>query len=276
MKRLVIIAFALLMTACIPIVLSKGYLQQSRQNVPDAVPSFIEAGRTTMADVVLALGEPDSVAMDESWLAYVSRYREGGGGAVLLVAAGYSAGAIGGVSEKMLNRRLVVRFDADGTVMAATLDTTRCSDSEVVFGTTTAPSAPCFDVESRDLVVQDLQRRLMAAGESNLVVHDRAEWLPTHERGLLAVSDRAVHFIPETVQSATRQPDVRFALTDIARAEMRQKLFRSGDAGRPQVVLLRGDEILGNFVLLADPGDDEKRTRAAAKLIDQRLAAVHR
>lgn len=276
MTRAGVVALALLMTGCIPVVMSEGYLRQSRQNVPDEVPSFIETGRTTMADVVLALGEPDTVAANESWLAYVSRYRESGGGAVLLVGAGYTGGALGGVSEQMLYRRLIVRFDTVGTVTAAELDTRRCRDSDVVFGTSAFASPPCFDVESRDLVIQDIEQCLAAAGESSLVVYDRAEWLPTHEHGLLAVSDTAVHFVPKTGKGPLEPAGVRLALADVERAEVRQKNFGFGDAVRPQVLLLRGDAALGSFVLLAHAGDDILRTRDAGKLIRQRLEAAHR
>lgn len=270
------IAAALLLCGCVPIVLSKGYLQSSRQNVPDVVPSFIEVGRTAIADVLLTLGEPDSVAADESWVAYVSRYRESGGGAVLLVGAGPTGGALGGVSEQMLYRRLVVRFDAGGTVMAATAESKRCTDSDFVLGTSVIPAAPCFDEKSRDLVVQDIERGLAAAGESGVVVYDGAEWLPTHQRGLLAVTDTAVHFIAEDGRERAHETGARFAFADLERAEVRRKFFASGDAGRPRVVLLRGGEILGSFTLLADQGDDEYRVQAAARLLAGRLEAARR
>src|SRR5512139_1835933 len=81
---------AMLLTGC-PFPTLPRY-QDSRENLAERVPEFIKAGVTTREEVFLALGEPDAVASDESWVAYGSAYNKGGIG--LLVAAGGSSGGV--------------------------------------------------------------------------------------------------------------------------------------------------------------------------------------
>lgn len=100
------------------------------------------AGQTSRADVLLAIGEPDLAADDESWMAYESIY--GKGGVVFVVAAGGGAGGIG--SEKVQHRYLVVEFNANGLVSTADFVDKSCWEGLVV-GTNTDTRATCSTLE---------------------------------------------------------------------------------------------------------------------------------
>lgn len=276
MKRLAVIALASLLGGCIPIVISKGYLGASRQNVPAEVPAFVETGRTTMADLVLAFGEPDVVAEDESWMTFASSYSEGGGGMVIVAAAGGTGGALGGTHEDILFRRLVVRLDAAGTVTSARVDGARCPHNEIIFGqsSSTSTSPSCLDVRSRDLVAADLVRRLESTGETGVVVFDGAEWVTTRQRGMLIVSDGAVTFMPFRGASTPAPGDVRLSFADLDGIKVQLPWFHGDAPGRYQAVLRRGDGGVATFILLDSSGlDDPKRTEEAARLIEKRLAS---
>jgi hypothetical protein len=276
MRILAAILLALSTSGCIPIVYTARYEEPSRQNLPDAVPAFIESGRTSMADVLLALGDPDTVAVDESWIAYVSRYREGGGGAALVLVGGGNAGLLGGALKAMLNRRLLVRFDAAGIVTSAKLDLVDCTDTEFFLGSAAGTSAPCFDVESREIAAEDLATRLRNAGETNIVVYPRAEWLPTHQKGMVAVSDTTLHFVATGLFRRPEFPDAHIALADLTAVIFAGHSFHLTEEGRQRVVLERVEEQDTAFVIQAEYADDANRTGEAAELIRQRMGAIGR
>ena len=274
MKPLVVVLLALAMTGCIPIIYPARYMKPSRQNLSEAVPAFIEAGRTTLADVVLTLGDPDTVAADESWVAYASTYREGGGGAALVLAGGGQVGLLGGASKQMLYRRLLVRFDDAGLVQEATLDVVDCTEADFFIGQSASSSPPCFDVDSRDLVALDLADRLQVQGETNVVIFSRAEWLATHEHGMVAISDTAIHFVPSVDGRWTGSPGVNVALANLTDAQPAPKVFGFFHEGRQRVILRRGAEEVAAFVVRVGDVDDAARTAEALELVQQRIAAA--
>ena len=258
MKALGVLLLALAMTGCVPIIYPARYEKPSRQNLTDTVPAFIETGRTTMADVVLALGDPDTVAADESWIAYASAYREGGGGAVLVLAGGGQVGLLGGARKQMLYRRLLVRFDAVGNVLAQDVGS--------------AP--PCFDVDSRDIAAAELTTRLLAQGETNVVVFNQAEWLATHERGMVAISDTAIHFVPAVDGRWSGSAGAKVALADLTDAQPAPKVFGLFHEGRPRVILRRGEMEVAAFVVRVADVDDAAKTAEALELVQQRIAVM--
>ena len=78
----------------------------ARRNIRGQTPGQFQPGRTTRAEVMLALGEPDAVSPDERTLAYRSEKIA----AIFLVGAGYTGG--GGSIKK--DEYLVLVFDAHG------------------------------------------------------------------------------------------------------------------------------------------------------------------
>jgi len=274
MRVIAVLLLALGLTGCVPIIYSARYEKSSRQNLSDTVPAFIETGRTTMADVVLALGDPDTVAADESWVAYASTFREGGGGAALVLAGGGQVGLLGGASKQMLYRRLLVRFDAAGVVKESRLDIVDCSEADFFVGQTSSSSPPCFDVDSLDIAAAELTTRLMAQGETNVVVINRAEWLTTHERGMVAISDSAIHFVPAVDARWSGSPGVTVSLADLTDAQPAPKVFGFFHEGRSRVILRRGEAEVAAFVVRVADVDDAAKTAEALELVQERIATA--
>jgi len=120
------------------------------QNIADAAPVAIDVGTTTREDVLMLLGEPDAVAIDESWIAYTSAYTLGG--VIILAGAGGGVGGVGG--ELMRYRRLIVEFDSQGRTTAVVFEYKRCS-AFGAFGLSNnakgIESKPCLDVRGLDI-----------------------------------------------------------------------------------------------------------------------------
>jgi len=123
--RLVLVCSAAsLLSGCLVIPMNKA-THGSRQNVSEEAVAGFQKGVTTRQDVVLALGEPDWVARDESCYGYHwSRVRW----VWLIVASnGYSGGAIGG--DVTREGHLKVTFDADDRLQGCDLTKTWGGDS---------------------------------------------------------------------------------------------------------------------------------------------------
>lgn len=153
--RLTIITLiSMILTAC-PIPIPKGDLFDSRQNLGDSVPEFIVVGKTTRAEILLALGEPDGASEHSEWFVYLRTASTGG--VAFVVAAG---GGMGGVSfEGMTARRLHIYFDTDGVVKKATHDTVACSANSILVGNaTTTPNQtdPCTRKSPGDASTQEV------------------------------------------------------------------------------------------------------------------------
>jgi hypothetical protein len=94
-----------------------------RRNVPAVIPDWLEPGRTTLAEALFRLGEPDDVAIDERTLGWVSV--DDLGGVALFYAAG--PGGAGMVVIRDRFRRLVVQFTDDGIVTNRWPQSANCS-----------------------------------------------------------------------------------------------------------------------------------------------------
>lgn len=172
----------ILMSACIPIPLVSGYDADSRQNIPARVPEFVVQGKTTRADVVLALGEPDRYADDGSWLLYGSDYSQGGLALVAVGAAPGAVGAFGIAEEKMRYRLLIFRFDAAGVVSSTALTEKYCPEWSMVAapGPDSAP-IPCFDLSGDKLAVSD-RAAIAAPGEQVIGTYPHVIWWKGREQ----------------------------------------------------------------------------------------------
>jgi hypothetical protein len=91
---------------------------QARANINRHTPKQLEPGKTTRAEVVMALGEPDAVSPDESKLAYRSEKVCG-----LWFIGGYGAAAGGPITR---DRYLVAEFDALSVLQKAERTSTWC------------------------------------------------------------------------------------------------------------------------------------------------------
>lgn len=142
---LAIVMAALLLTAC-PVPIPPHSLG-TRENVSETVPAFIREGKTTREDVFMKLGEPDGVAVDDSWVVY--GYGKAQGGVAFVVAAGSGAGGV--LVESSHFRRLIIRFDAEGVVSYATMETRTCPHYAGGANSSGGGSKPCLDIWGADI-----------------------------------------------------------------------------------------------------------------------------
>jgi hypothetical protein len=101
-----------------------GYEPQSRHNLGDAVPAFIEINRTTRAEVLLGLGEPDAQVNAETF-AYTSSSRKGGIGSLVLAIVPKGVGDVV-YTQRFEYRRLSIEFDDNGVVKGAQISLGTC------------------------------------------------------------------------------------------------------------------------------------------------------
>lgn len=83
----------------------------ARDNVDAAATARFRPGKSTRADVILALGEPDAVTANERTLAYRTEKVR-----AILVVGGYGAGAAAPISK---DEYLVFDFDGRGRLVAS-------------------------------------------------------------------------------------------------------------------------------------------------------------
>lgn len=102
----------MLLGACMPIpVLPSGDRPGSRGNLPDAVPGFVVAGRTTRAQVLLRLGEPDHRGPHDSCFVFVRESERGG---IAFIVGGPMSGHV--VGTPITFTILTLGFNEDGIV----------------------------------------------------------------------------------------------------------------------------------------------------------------
>jgi outer membrane protein assembly factor BamE (lipoprotein component of BamABCDE complex) len=123
----------------------------TRENIDDKLPAFIKEGVTTREDVFMKLGEPDTVAIDDSWILYVSG--RGRGGLGFFMAAGGAAAGV--MFEASHYRRLIIQFNAADIVVFAALETKNCPVSTAgISGSRSGHSGrsrPCLDIQGSDI-----------------------------------------------------------------------------------------------------------------------------
>jgi hypothetical protein len=100
------LAVAVCASGCVVIPTPEFNSGSARANIHKETPLQFELGKTTRADVISALGEPDAVSPDEHMLAYRSEKIRG----IWFVGSSYS-GAAGAITKDLY---LVAEFDAHG------------------------------------------------------------------------------------------------------------------------------------------------------------------
>ncbi len=130
------LAVAIALAACVvlpvPVPQAGGPTPASRSNVPQELPGSLVKGQTTRAAVIAQFGEPDGRGSDDQWFTYESQVRRGGVHWVLCVAAGGPGAGVGGcdkVGNWLVVRRMIVRFDAAGTVADVSLQSVDCASA---------------------------------------------------------------------------------------------------------------------------------------------------
>lgn len=288
------------LAGCVPIPLASGYQDASRQNVPAAAPDFIVQGTSGRADVLLALGEPDRSADDESWFLYGSIYSKGGLMLVGVIGAPYTAAFVGIGEETMRCRLLTVRFDAAGIVSGVELTQRSCQEwlggVAGSGGGSSLRSDPCMDVSGDTPVMAD-RAAGGAPGEFVIAQFPRVGWWaalehppdvplwspPAKVRGAwvgLAVTDRTIVLV-EAPDTPPANLQAMFTLDKLAEP-MRIPLVSIAQASAnlrylliPYVHLVMTNGTSASFVVFDDVGAfDGEQTEAAAKLINEMIEAL--
>lgn len=293
-------AAAAALAGCVPIPLVSGYEDASRQNVPAAVPDFIVQGTSSRTDVLLALGEPDRSADDESWFLYGSIYSKGGLMLVGVIGGPYAAAFVGVGEETMRYRLLTVRFDAAGIVSGVELTQRSCREwlggAAAGSGGSAWRSDPCVDASGDEQVTAHRATR-EAQGEIIVAQFPRAGWWagveqppdiplwspPARARGAwvgVAVTDRTIVLTaapgapPANLQSmftldAPAGP-LRLPLASIDHASVEQRYLFI-----PYVSLVMKNGSRAAFIVIDRNGTlDAEQTEAAATLINERIKAL--
>jgi hypothetical protein len=159
-------------------------------------------------------------------------------------------------------------------VTSASLDLVHCGNTDFYLGTTVGSEPPCVDVTGIELLARDVADRLQEARETNTVIYPRVEWVTTHERGMLAITDTAVRFVPSVDGQWDGSAVVRLDLAGLSGARLAGNPFLFTADSRRRVILLRGEEDVGSFVVLTGDIDDPQRTADASKLVQERIEAV--
>lgn len=114
-RSAVLASVLLVLTGCVPIpVPPMGDWAGSRRNLSDQVPEFIVIGKTTRAEVLLVLGEPDQTTDNDRQFIYRRLSQEGG------IAFMYGGGGRGGVTGVPVTLRVLsLNFNENGAVSDA-------------------------------------------------------------------------------------------------------------------------------------------------------------
>lgn len=111
-RRAVLASALLVLSGCVPIpVLPTGDRAGSLKDLSDQVPEFIVVGKTTRAEVLLVLGEPDQTTDNDSQFIYRRLSEEGG------IALMYGGGGRGGITGIPVTLRVLsMNFNENGVV----------------------------------------------------------------------------------------------------------------------------------------------------------------
>ena len=140
-------------------------------------------GQTTRTQVLLALGEPDGHAADDSWFVYGAVERRGGLRWAYVAGVVGGGGDIGPIGDWDSSRRLTIRFDESGIVSGASVEQRNCTSGH-----------GCLDVAGGDIsradeAAQNLQLR-EAAG-SVIAAYDEVHIVPVPAESRCELSWRA-------------------------------------------------------------------------------------
>lgn len=247
-----------------PVPMPGGDMDESRQNVGDAVPEFVVIGKTSRADVLLMLGEPDGASEGATHLTYTRRTSEGG--LLLLLPAGYTMGGV--LTRAMTYRRLVIDFDAAGIVVAARLVRTSCRETSLQDQT-----PPCVSMSGQDLspgpgAAFHGQIFAPAGWHEGLRGFDGLrQWrlAPAETPGRLLIGEDHVLFFPSDADTAS-EPLLKIGYAQIA------DVFIDSLGSNRRVVVERSDGTFESFTIRRDGmAVDGQASETAAQLMKSRL-----
>lgn len=256
------LAFAMALLVCTPgcLILPTPEFNSgnARANINKQTPKQFAPGKTTRAEIILALGEPDAVSPDESKLAYRSEKVCG----FWFVGAGYSGA--GGTIQK--DRYLVAEFDGQGMLQTMERSATWAGSSPTA--TVVAPvatanaSAPSGAPPQAAIRMQKPARWL--AGMDGYKPSGATGVLG--EPGQLILMDAKLEFTSNS-QFANSPPALALDYEKIVEVRVDKYIF-----GRRLVIRCRGDEV-HSFDVLGPKAmsTDKQALLAVAEFLQARI-----
>jgi hypothetical protein len=170
---LVVALLPTLLAACVPVpwVRQSGPNREARANLQTQAPKLVP-GETSRTRLLMTLGEPDGRAVDDSWFVYASLDKRPGFHLAYIAFVPGGEGVLAGrVGSWDTSRRLIVRFNDEGTVSSVSLDETACNADNTGLNVS---FASCLDASGSDLAAarkgaeqeSDHQERLAALGRT--------------------------------------------------------------------------------------------------------------
>ena len=239
---------------------------QSRRNVGESVPDFIVAGKTTRADVLIGLGEPDGATEGGEQFVYTS-VRGRGGFFFFSLRGSFDL-------EKRSYRRLVILFDDAGVVKNSRLEVASCLGSDQYRESGPDEHSQCVDMTGRDLPPVDSGDASAAEELAHGQVFEPAQWLPGGRGfdsaspgglavdGRLVVGESSVLFLPPQADSRTG-PLIKLAYGQMAEFYVDKSWLNR------RLVIMRTAGTYESFSI-GGAWVDRKATEAAAALIETR------
>lgn len=148
---LYLILITIIISGCVPVpvpIANVGY-ENTRRNIPKYYSNIIIPGKTTIIDVVFALGEPDGMAIDYSWVCYGNLYNHGGASLVFVGAEfGYTS------LYKYMYNRLIIPFNSNGIALDPIFESEECLRSFLEVKNKSEYSKECLDISGKDLYLK--------------------------------------------------------------------------------------------------------------------------
>jgi hypothetical protein len=243
-----------------------GYEEKSRQNLDKQRIAFIQQSQTTRADVVLALGEPDGIAADESWVAYGAAYTKGGLG---MAGVGLNAGGPIDVERVWRDyRRLIVYFDATGVVTNFDFTEQVCAGAESMAENITM--RPCLNPRASALTAREIATWRPPDGEGRVVEFAPALWSsarsPRPWHGRVIVTEVSLTFQPGEEAANDGAQIVQIPFKDLDEVKIRQSssIFIRHRGAVESVSVVKGSSYWERI--------DKSRTKALDELLIAKLA----
>ncbi len=273
------------LASCFPIPRFPGDTSETRLNISSVAPESIMVGKTTRADVLLALGEPDGASEHGEQFIYTRATSKGG---IFGLLIGPQVGWAG--TERMVYRRLIITFDDQGVVASKRMESAACWESSLQ----ETSSLPCVDVQGLDVTSLDILR---TEEVSEVRAFPRLYWYPgihgfqsfrgftnffsdkgldefrRHTPGILVVGESHVYFFPPNADRETA-PILKLSYDEIAEVFLDRFL---GGGTLMCVVLKRNNGTYESFGVW-DPSigntADPKSVESAGRLIESKWKAA--
>lgn len=280
-----LVASLVLQACALPVIMEPGFYD-TRSNLGEGIPPFIAIGKTTRAEVVVNLGEPDIQALDGRWFFYVSDYLKSASGIVVIMFSAGKGGALPLVDTEVIFRRLFVGFSADGIVESANYYIQECQGvpPSAFADTRSAEKCPLLrrDLELRQQRQNERMRAAVPEGDRDVRWFERALWvqgkragwysstelrcMDNHNTGMLSISTQSITFLPrEQKPTGHSVKFTRISRSEIAKVEMINP-FLNEDVGI-DILLKNGNS--ASFALCEEDNfhPDRKQHRAILPLL---------